>query len=717
MKKVLLYMAVAFLLVCFAVSPPPTPHSIAGTIYRSDAVNQVPLGTMYRINDTVSGFVVVSATNIPVPLMSGAYFETVEGNNNDVIVLTAWNSTNYGRRIFALSGDMENMDVNLNSDRPPEVAVQVQYPENNSVHLINESFNVTAIITAIGGSSSVGCNATIFFSNHFTVNLSQDSSNHLLGDIALGSSVITHWHLLGIGGWKVNITVTAKCSSDQENFEGRNRDGVYNILLKDSSGPIIHLRSPADKSWSRISKNYFVFNVTDSSPVLNCSIFNEGKYNYTNVSIKKNVDQSFQLSLSDSNHSWHIRCFDNSTSHNMRNSEDRLLRIDTIKPQVLSIIPVDSFDIANHTIKFTFNVTDANVIANCSLVVNKTVVNHSYGVARGAFSFMSTTLLHGRYYWQVNCTDQAGNSAGSPLRKLNATYPDLMLSDNDIIFAARRPVEGEAQEIIVTVHNIGDANASGVVVKFYQDSKAFYNASVFVKAKSSVDVSGSWIAKVGIHKISVELDPPSQTGGIIPEINETNNRGNITIYIPSFQIFYGSLLGELLLDINDNSSIVKWANLSNLLGNIYIADSDSSISWPHLTALGQDTNKMTRMVDFALVDKALNLTGLNDSINRTYTLNGAIRTTQSFMIYDANISAVPIIDSTNSSKFVTGLLWDSSDGLNHYNGSQDLVFVGSVGHNGGFYGKYDYEVRIPGNLRRYKSPNNYDTVTFYTEIT
>ena len=77
---------------------------------------------------------------------------------------------------------------------------------------------------------------------------------------------------------------------------------------------------------------------------------------------------------------------------------------------------------------------------------------------------------------------------------------------------------------------------------------------------------------------------------------------------------------------------------------------------------------------------------------------------------------VPIVNSTNTSDFVTGILWDYSDGNSEYNGTQDLILITRINENKtGEFGTYDYEIKIPAPLRSYVSGTN--TVTFYTEIT
>jgi hypothetical protein len=74
-----------------------------------------------------------------------------------------------------------------------------------------------------------------------------------------------------------------------------------------------------------------------------------------------------------------------------------------------------------------------------------------------------------------------------------------------------------------------------------------------------------------------------------------------------------------------------------------------------------------------------------------------------------------VINSTDSMDFQTGILWDYGDGGVEYNGSQDIVFVTKTRINGtGSHGRYDFELKIPAQLRGYIAPEN--EVALYLEL-
>jgi hypothetical protein len=719
-SNLLLYLMVFLLVMGMGSSPPPTPHGVSGTIYSSDGVTPVPLGTGYRLLNLNSSASIYGVTSIPIPGMSGDYFETVDAVDGDIIVVIAWNATHYGRKSYLLIGDKEYANVNLNTTRPPEVRVRIAFPVNDSRMGINQTFNVTANITAVGGSDSYGCNATVMFSNDYAVRLSSgQTSRHVLGSILFGTSLVTVWKVIASRGWSVNISASALCSSDRERFENHNNDTVYNITVDDSAAPIVLLASPLNRSFSRASPAIFMFNVTDHSGVSNCSLYVDGLLNRTNRSVVAGRNFNFSLFLADGNHSWRVSCFDNSSRHNFGTSLVYKVRIDTVAPAITIVSPDDRVSLANNTVFFYYRVDDVNDLAGCLLIVNSSVLDSDWTVIKSALHNFSVSLAHGSYSWQINCSDLAGNMANSTLRYFNVTDPDFKVVNSGIRLSNCVPTENELVSINASIMNIGDENASGVVVSFCESlaSQCFSNITINLPAKSTVFAMASWIARPGKHTIYVVVDPPLATNGSFRELDEANNYANVSVYTKIWQTYFGSLIGQLMLDTESEKSIVQWLNISSFFGNILVTDSDSSISWSSLQAIGQTAGNISDLDDFAQIDTALNISYYNDTVNITFAKFGFLKT-ESFVVFDRVIRNVPIINSTNTSAFVTGILWDYGDlARPDYNGSQDLVFIARVNRAAGAFGTYDYEIRVPANLRKYRNPNNLDTVTFFTEIT
>ena len=76
---------------------------------------------------------------------------------------------------------------------------------------------------------------------------------------------------------------------------------------------------------------------------------------------------------------------------------------------------------------------------------------------------------------------------------------------------------------------------------------------------------------------------------------------------------------------------------------------------------------------------------------------------------------VPVVNSTNTSNFITGIMWDTRNST-EYNGTQSLYFTTRV--NLGMEGRCgicDYEIKIPATLRSNKGPDT-QRVTIYAEL-
>ncbi len=101
-----------------------------------------------------------------------------------------------------------------------------------------------------------------------------------------------------------------------------------------------------------------------------------------------------------------------------------------------------------------------------------------------------------------------------------------------------------------------------------------------------------------------------------------------------------------------------------------------------------------------------------------YSSNSNPKNTESFTIFGNTIDNVPIVNSTNTSSFITGILWDSSDDSSNgqFDSSEDIVFITRVNQSSqGKYGIYDYEISVPANLRK-GITDSLTAVSIYTEI-
>ena len=423
-------------------------------------------------------------------------------------------------------------------------------------------------------------------------------------------------------------------------------------------------------------------------------------------------------------HEWFVSCFDNSSNFNQGNSSTYTFFIDVTPPNVTLLAPENNTKTPNNTLLFEYNVTDNLAVSNCSLVLNSTITQVNYSITRNISNNFSVFLRGGNYEWYVNCTDNASNFFASNTFYFNLTDPDLKVNDSDISFSVSSFVEEQNITIFATIYNIGSDNATDVTIQFFENDPDIDGIQIGedivrnISVQQNVTVNVTYRTKIGTVDIFVHVDPPIATNGSIIETNETNNVANRTISISPYHTFYGSIVNNILLDTSTSLTVTQWLNATNFTGNIYVTDSDSVINFNNLLALTRNTTNLT-IDDLEELDTALNLTNLSVSINRSYRAGDFPRDIENFTVFSNLIESVPVINSTNTSNFLTGIVWDTSDANpGQFNGSQDVAFITRINQQQyGSYGTQDYEITVPANLRKYISPNLQDSISFYQEIT
>lgn len=102
------------------------------------------------------------------------------------------------------------------------------------------------------------------------------------------------------------------------------------------------------------------------------------------------------------------------------------------------------------------------------------------------------------------------------------SLPDLSISWSDISFSTMEPLEGEQVSISVLVHNIGQGNASHVVVRVFDGSAQIGNDQEINHLPGdggSHVIEVSWAPAAGTHMITAQVDPDDD----VLESDEANN--------------------------------------------------------------------------------------------------------------------------------------------------------------------------------------------------
>ncbi|MEM0465951.1 MAG: hypothetical protein QXW97_04615 [Candidatus Pacearchaeota archaeon] len=419
----------------------------------------------------------------------------------------------------------------------------------------------------------------------------------------------------------------------------------------------------------------------------------------------------FTKNLKDGEYEWNCLVRDNLTLSSF-SKNNYTFTIDSTPPNITSI-----------KINETIICGTRNVRVNCTLTDNLAGINKVIIEAikpSGRENYTASLLSGDTYYadiptnqignWTFNCiaNDSFGNQANLTSDKLIINSPiELLVNYSEIEFSNYYPLEFETININAKVYNIGCSNVSNLLIGFFKDDPVFgnqigNNQTISIQSYSNNVSSISWNAEIGFTNIFIFVD----INNTYSEVDENDNIKNKTFWLTSWQKIYGNISGIKVLSDYEKFNLSIWLNHTNISGNIFISDSELQINWFSLQAIGINKSGQMANNDFTDIDLLLNTVSFNDSIYKTYTNSGNPKAKSTFLVHQKNIDNVPVINSTNNSNFITGILWDySKDKGNGEYDTEDkepLIFVSKLNKGkDGEYGYYDYEISIPVRLRQY----------------
>jgi len=184
--------------------------------------------------------------------------------------------------------------------------------------------------------------------------------------------------------------------------------------------------------------------------------------------------------------------------------------------------------------------------------------------------------------------------------------------------------------------------------------------------------------------------------------------------------FYGNVSGNILLATNDTEVFRQWDWTSGV-ANVLAANGDANPDWASLFALGRNVSNLNSTDDFEELDTMLGIGAFrNENVNATFSSDGSDpKEIQTMVIKYYTHQYVPIANSTNSSDFVTGILWDSSNDTDGQFGPTDneaVIFTTPIEgtHASRYSDSVYYEIRVPGTFDTYVGSSG--VVDFYLEL-
>jgi hypothetical protein len=433
----------------------------------------------------------------------------------------------------------------------------------------------------------------------------------------------------------------------------------------------------------------------------------------------------FTKQIPEGNYIWSCLASDNLSLSTFSNNNFSFT-IDRTPPSI-GEIQINQSSVCGTTSHIRVNCSSYDSLLGISSVIIQAIKPHgtqNYSTQKISNSYYSDILADVEGTWKFNCiaNDSAGNIAN--LTSIDffvyTANPDLQISSEMINFSDYSPIENNEVFIKANISNNGCGDASNLLVGFYNgdpDSGGTQigNKTVSIVRFNNGSVNFSWFPEIGTSNIFVIVDLNSS----IDEMNESDNKANNTITLDSWQQFFGNVSLNKIISDSPLSNMSVWINAYKITGNIFMSNQGSNVNWNNMQAFGKNKAGGNSNNDFLNADLLLGMSNFSDSIYKIYTNNGQVDKTDNFTVFNKDISFVPIVNSTNNSNFITGILWDTTRDTNGYfdlSDKEPLVFITKVNmKKQGAYGIYDYEFRIPALLRNYNSTEN--RVYLYYELT
>lgn len=388
-----------------------------------------------------------------------------------------------------------------------------------------------------------------------------------------------------------------------------------------------------------------------------------------------------------------------------RNIAQQKKDVDTGSSNTLKAEGFDSFLLENATLATNETGNWDNKTENYSS--SKTLETSSIW-SETSFTWKNTSVNNTRISWRIWYSDSQGQYTSTDIESFSVNGKELNVTD--VYINTSNLVQGNQVKLVSNISNVGTGKVSSedvnLTVETYNGSWTLTETEktfIDIKEGSSITANFTWTVKPGPYRFTVEADNDQS----LNELNETNNQRILNENISSYTLLYGGNSAEILLG-GSSSRFVSWnADYRNM--SLFLADKDLKLSTPDLRPLNNSG-------DLGEADEALNMTGHHDSLSNLFDQDNDQEADHSrcWTVASEELCDIPVINSTESSDFKTGLLYNSEQDQ-EYDGSQTIVITTPVNNSKtGKFGTYDYEVKIPFALDQ--QLQSHDSVSIAGEI-
>tara|TARA_Y100000310_G_scaffold67692_2_gene63061 strand:- start:1317 stop:3758 length:2442 start_codon:yes stop_codon:yes gene_type:complete len=305
----------------------------------------------------------------------------------------------------ATAGILEYFGIDINYNVFP--FVELITPTNNSDSSRDKDFE---------------CNATNLFNSqliNFTLQL-WNSTNDLINQTTNLTSGITNSTIIPI---VFNYTDTYHWNCFVENNDSARNYANSNFTLNvDLENPVVNLNYPTNNTFTDSSPIFFNYTPEHSTQTIEtCELYGDftGTFglNQTDTSITEDVINQFNLSLTDNQYLWNVKCNATETGNSAFALNNLTFTIDSIFPNVtLNAITIP---IGSQTITFNSTINDTNLNTCFYSIFNSSGdidgLNSNITFACGDEAVDATTTAFASYNLTIYGDDLAGNENSSTL--------------------------------------------------------------------------------------------------------------------------------------------------------------------------------------------------------------------------------------------------------------------------------------------------------------
>ena len=225
---------------------------------------------------------------------------------------------------------------------------------------------------------------------------------------------------IGIGNHSWNVT----CWDEAGNI---NTSETWNFSVIDLPPDVTLITT--NLTWFNSSTIILEYNVTDNNDLQYCDLYLNSQLNQTNSTpiLNGEINNFTLTNLAEGSYNWTVNCTD--TGNLTDKAPTQIFYVDIQRPIINLNAPANESSSPSSTVNFNFTVTDnMDSVLTCNLTINNQVVDANFNATNSSLTNRQISNLEdGIKYWNVSCSDEAGNSNTSITWQIEVKEPPTVV--------------------------------------------------------------------------------------------------------------------------------------------------------------------------------------------------------------------------------------------------------------------------------------------------